>query len=234
MSKRYINDTFWTDSYIEKLIPDEKLLFIYLLTNPLNNIAGIYEIRAKRIGFEIGFDVEVVETILNRFEKDKKILRNDDLIVIVNHIKNQVLNPSVIQGCVRIIDELSNANKQAVTDWVQSGLLNLTILNLTILNLTKLKTEEKPLKQKKKEIKKNKFGEFENVLLSTDEIDKLHSKMGENNTNLFIVKLDGYVESTGKKYKSHYATILNWARKEIELHVKKTVQSKINLDAVMG
>jgi len=134
MSKRYINDTFWTDAYIEKLTPDEKLIFIYLLTNPLNNIAGMYEIRSKRIGFETGYDIEVIENILKRFEKDKKVLRNGDFLVIVNHIKNQVLNPSVLLGCVRIIEGLSKDNRQAVTEWVQSGLLYLTLLNLTIPN----------------------------------------------------------------------------------------------------
>jgi len=143
MSKRYINDTFWTDAYIEKLTPDEKLIFIYLLTNPLNNIAGMYEIRAKRIGFETGYDIEVIENILKRFEKEKKVLRNGDFLVIVNHIKNQVLNPSVLQGCVRIIEDLSEDNRESVTEWVQSGLLNLTILNLT-------KPNGKPSKSVKK------------------------------------------------------------------------------------
>jgi len=31
-----------------------------------------------------------------------------------------------------------------------------------------------------------------------------------------IERLSGYVESTGRKYKSHYATIRNWARKDAE------------------
>ena len=131
-----IRDSFWTDTYIEKLTPDEKLLFIYLLTNPLCNVAGVYEIRAKRIGFETGYDVEVVETILKRFERDKKILRFEDWIVIVNHIKNQSLNPSIIQGCERIFNELPQDITNAVTGWVQAGLLNLTLLNLTLPNLT--------------------------------------------------------------------------------------------------
>jgi len=137
-----IRDSFWTDTYIEKLTPDEKLLFIYLLTNPLCNVAGVYEIRAKRIGFETGYDVEVVETILKRFERDKKILRFEDWIVIVNHIKNQSLNPSIIQGCERIFNELPQDITQAVTGWVQAGLLNLTLLNLTLPNPTPRKKAE--------------------------------------------------------------------------------------------
>jgi hypothetical protein len=137
MSKqRFVKDSFWTDSYIESLTPDEKLIFLYLLTNPLNNVAGMYEIRIKRIGFETGYDMEVIENVLCRFERDAKVLREGHFLVLVNHVKNQANNPSIIQGCVRIFDELSHDNKQAVTGWVQAGLLNLTLLNLTLPNLT--------------------------------------------------------------------------------------------------
>ena len=39
---RYIKTKFWDDSYIIELNPHEKLLFLYLITNPLTNIAGVY------------------------------------------------------------------------------------------------------------------------------------------------------------------------------------------------
>lgn len=129
-----IRDSFWTDSYIEGLSPDEKLIFVYLLTNPLCNVAGVYEIRVKRIGFETGYDVEVVENILKRFERDKKILRHKDWILIVNHLKNQSLNPSIIQGCQRIFEDLPEEMRRVVTGWVQGGLLYLTLLNLTYIS----------------------------------------------------------------------------------------------------
>jgi len=48
------------------------------------------------------------------------------------------------------------------------------------------------------------YGKFKNVMLSDDE--KLEVSDAE------IENLSGYMESTGKKYKSHYATILNWRR----------------------
>jgi len=108
-----VRDSFWTDSYIEKLTPDEKLVFIYLLTNPLCNIAGVYEIRSKRIGFETGYDIEVIENILKRFERDGKILRFNDWIKLVNFVKNQSLNPSVEAGIARVLSELPNAVREA-------------------------------------------------------------------------------------------------------------------------
>ena len=57
---------------------------------------------------------------------------------------------------------------------------------------------------------KREYGEFKNVLLTDDEYKKLENA----NLILYIERLSSYIASTGKKYKSHYATILNWSRKD--------------------
>jgi hypothetical protein len=62
--------------------------------------------------------------------------------------------------------------------------------------------------------KKIKYGEFEKVSLLEEEYQKLIEKLGQAVTNDFISRLDNYKASTGKQYKSDYATILNWQRKE--------------------
>jgi hypothetical protein len=36
--KRYISDIIWTDSWFENKTPEQKLLFIYLITNKLVSI----------------------------------------------------------------------------------------------------------------------------------------------------------------------------------------------------
>lgn len=219
-----IRDSFWTDSYIEKLSPDEKLIFLYLLTNPLANVAGMYEVRTKRIGFETGYDIEVVENILNRFVRDKKLLRYNDWICLINHIKNQSLNPSVIEGCRRIFNELPVDVGQAVTGWVQAGLLNLTILNLTSLNSTQPNVPQPStvtVVEKEANTKKEKYGQFDNVLLKPAEYLKLTEQFGEQPTHALIEELGSYMASTGKRYKSHYATLLNWARRKIQEHAAK-------------
>jgi len=227
MSKqRMVRDSFWTDSYIEKLSPDEKLLFIYLLTNPLCNVLGIYEIRAKRIGFETGYDVEVVENILERFERDKKILRHNDFIVLVNHVKNQSTNPSIIQGCQRIFDEMSDEIKSRVTGWVQAGLLNLTLLNLTLPNPTKPKSSED---SKKKIVSMDSFNDFWNVYpkkAGKGAAEKAWEKM---NPDIVVVlssleehkKTDQWSKDSGK-FIPHPATWLNQKRWEDEVEIKNT------------
>lgn len=57
---------------------------------------------------------------------------------------------------------------------------------------------------------KEKFGEFNNVLLTEEEYHKLE----KSNLLPYIEKLSSYIESKNKKYKSHYATILTWSRKD--------------------
>ena len=61
---------------------------------------------------------------------------------------------------------------------------------------------------------KRAHGFFSNVLLTDDELQKLAEEIP--NYEEYIEKLSQYIESKGKKYKSHYATILMWHRKDRE------------------
>lgn len=67
------------------------------------------------------------------------------------------------------------------------------------------------VKQSKKA--KQAHGEFQNVMLTNEEFDKLKDRFGEDSES-YIGRLSNYIESTGKRYKSHYATILSWACKD--------------------
>lgn len=88
-----------------------------------------------------------------------------------------------------------------------------TPIDTNVGNINKTKNINKNINRNKKEIIKEKFGEFENVLLSDDELQKLKSKLGAE-TESYIERLSSYIASSGKKYKSHYATILSWTQKD--------------------
>ena len=72
---------------------------------------------------------------------------------------------------------------------------------------------------KEKEIYKERHphGEFLNVFLSDEELSKVSHEM--------IERLSAYKASTGKNYKSDYATILNWSRKDRDKPVKSNVSN---------
>ena len=61
---------------------------------------------------------------------------------------------------------------------------------------------------------KHKYGEYKNVLLTDDELEKLKAEYADYLDR--IERLSSYIASTGKTYKSHYATIRNWARADAE------------------
>lgn len=134
MSKRYVQDSFWTDPYVEKLDPIEKVCFLYLLTNPLCNIAGVYEIRSKRFAFEVGLDVEIVETILQRFERDEKIYRWESWVVIKNFLKNQTPNPSMVIGIENILDIAPDEVKKIYNEKI----ISLSVKTLNRIKLNKI------------------------------------------------------------------------------------------------
>lgn len=74
--------------------------------------------------------------------------------------------------------------------------------------------EPEPPTKKPKPVK-HKYGEYKNVLLTDEELEKLKTEYSDYEER--IEKLSSYVASTGKKYKSHYATIRHWARKDAEI-----------------
>lgn len=83
----------------------------------------------------------------------------------------------------------------------------------TDTNYTDCTKEKEKEKEKEKDIYiKHKHGEYENVLLTDKELEKLQLEYTDWAER--IERLSAYIASKGAKYKSHYATIRNWARKE--------------------
>lgn len=60
---------------------------------------------------------------------------------------------------------------------------------------------------------RHKFGEYENVLLTDSDIEKLKAEF-PTDWEERIERLSSYMASTGKSYKNHLATIRNWARRD--------------------
>ncbi len=86
-----------------------------------------------------------------------------------------------------------------------------------------LHDEVKLSKEKLSEVKSiyTPHGEFKKVLLTSEEYEKLKLRYGEKNTEILIAELDTGIASKGYKYKNHYATILNWARRKFQEHQSK-------------
>lgn len=76
---------------------------------------------------------------------------------------------------------------------------------------------------------RHKYGDNQNVLMTKEEYDKLSERF-PNDLEKRINNLGYYMASTGKSYKSHYMTIIAWARRDKE---KTSIQNKpLDLDNV--
>jgi Asp-tRNA(Asn)/Glu-tRNA(Gln) amidotransferase C subunit len=87
-------------------------------------------------------------------------------------------------------------------------------------------SDEEEIPTKKTKPVKHKYGEYNNVLLTDEELDKLKTEYSDYQER--IERLSSYVASTGKSYKSHYATIRNWARKDDEKPKQQVKQTSFN------
>lgn len=163
MSKqRLVKDEIWDDEWFYDLDPSEKLVWLFLLTNPRCNIAGVYKMNYRWASGVIGFEKDTLENILSSFEKEGKILRTDCpqtvsreymWIIISNWLRHQSNNPSVIQGIVRILQETPLEIREL---WLKVQSVDrlspdcLTLLNSTLLNLSDSETDvsQKTIKKK--------------------------------------------------------------------------------------
>jgi len=106
MKLRSINTRIWDDTWISELTPNEKLVWLYLLTNQLTNLIGVYEITMKRIAFDTGLPIDTVRKAIECFQRQKKAFYFENHIMLVNFYANQSMNPKMIIGAKKVFDEL--------------------------------------------------------------------------------------------------------------------------------
>lgn len=139
----------------------------------------------KSLHDQTGISEQIIRTCLSRLESSGEIITkptNKFTIVTICNYDDY--------------QEEQPANNQQTTNKQPTN-------NQQITTIEEVKEERR---------RKKKYGEFKNVLLTEEELNKLQERFTDYEER--IERLSVYVESTGKKYKSHYATILSWSRKE--------------------
>lgn len=73
---RQVQTSFWQDvRVLEEMTPEDKLFYMYLMTNPQTRQIGVYQITKKTMAFELGYSMESVGSLLDRFERHHKIVK---------------------------------------------------------------------------------------------------------------------------------------------------------------
>ena len=113
--KRSISTSIWSDEWFESLDSDNKLLWLYLLSNSKTNMIGIYELPSiKRLSFEIGLSTETIRKGFELFTKDSKALFYDNYAFLVNWTKHQSYNPNMKKSALNSFEELPDSIKNHI------------------------------------------------------------------------------------------------------------------------
>lgn len=75
MAYRLVYTDFWSDpKVIEEMTPEDKYFYLYLLTNDNTNMIGIYRIVKKQMAFDLGYSIESVNSLMDRFINSYKLI----------------------------------------------------------------------------------------------------------------------------------------------------------------
>ena len=140
---------------------------------------------------------------------------------IHNYIRNDRYKETVYQEEKSLLEvKENNAYTLGIPDGVPDGYQTETQVRLGKVSIGKVSLgegslEEEPMPSAPAPDKptRHKYGEYKNVLLSDEDMEKLKSEFPKDWENR-IERLSEYIASKGTKYKNHLAVIRSWARKD--------------------
>lgn len=149
---RYVYTSFWTDGkVIEEFTPEDKLFFLYLLTNEHTKQIGVYQITKKHMAFELGYSPEVINALMQRFLDHHKLIRyNEETreIAIRNWGRyNLIKAGKPIMDCVR--RELEDVKDTSLLEFVVGSVSHESLKQLYTNVLNGASNYAEPSKQSK-------------------------------------------------------------------------------------
>ncbi len=228
---RIIKADFWSDEKIGKLSLLARLLFIGTWNHADDSgicRANIHYLKNQIFPYDIDIKIQQIQDALTELSLSTQvrlITHKDESYLIIKHFsRHQTINrPSKF----RYINDMNN-----ITDNTHGTLSEYSRTKgkgkgkgkgkekgntqNEYSGKTPAETENKqPSSFETKNIINQKYPEYAKIIKITEsEHHQLTDKFGTDQTKKWIESLYYHIGSTGKKYKSHYLTILNWSRRE--------------------
>ena len=177
---------------------------------------------------ETGYSKETIERLLDRFTNVHHVIDYSDetkeLLLLKWAKNNWTKSEKFLVGVQKELKKVKNEKFKAFlgdllvdVDTVYIGYqypMHTTNTYTNTNTIYKLNNNIDSKKKNKKEKSEQKtFGEYKNVKLSDEELQTLE-KLFPNHYMKYIESLSEYMASKGKTYKSHYATVRSWMRKD--------------------
>lgn len=213
-----LKEDFFTDKRIKRLRKISggdtyTIIYLKLLLLSLKDSGKLYY-----DGVETDFIKEIALTI------DES---EDNVMVTVNYLVTQRLIEVISENDEYFLTEIPSligsetASTRRSRKYRKQKALQCNT-NATLCNIMKQKCNgEIDIEVEKETSPKNiLYGEYSNINLTNEQYKKLQDNIGDN-ADKMISKLSRYIKSSGKNYKDHYVTILNWYEQDKEKLTQK-------------
>ena len=108
---RVVSTDFWNDSKVlDDFSAEDRYFMLYLLTNPRTTQLGIYELSLSKASNELGYSIDVIKVLLDRFDTKYDLIKYNKATGEVA-IKN-FLRHSIIKGGKPVMDCLLKEEKK--------------------------------------------------------------------------------------------------------------------------
>ena len=172
--------------------------------------AGLYEMSKDRIS-------KLISILENKGYISVHVERND---------KNEVVKRYIKLNTVESTTPTVENNETSLVENNETPLVKNNEENNINLNNTRMNNINLNIPHSKQKNQKHKFGEYQNVLLSDEELQKLKNEYGDEKTIKAIKLFSELIEMKGYKYKSHYLAMKKWVFKAVEEQSRQVINKK--------
>ena len=238
---RTVSLSFWTDTKIsDDFTPEDRYFYLYLFTNPHTNLSGCYEVSIKQMAYETGYNEATIKRLLDRFYGVHKVAiysNNTKEVLLFNwHKYNWTSSEKYRKPLKAAIDSIKEQvfkeyllkifNHEDCGYGIDTTCMDTECIDTPNTNTVSSANTDASSDSSSVKEPKHKFGEYNHVLLTDDEYQKLVDEYGDQETDKAIKYLDEYIEMKGTKYKSHYLALRKWVFDAIK---EKKQEKKNNL-----
>jgi hypothetical protein len=228
MKTRIIQTKFWADGYISTLTTQEKLLFMYFLTNDRVNIIHCYECPDQYILLETGVSRGVLERCKQKLERDGKIKFFKGYIRLVNADKyesyrgadNEKAKEKSIQELSLDVLDWYNNKKDTPVEGVLTGTVHQ--VDSTINHKSEIINHNKGVVK------------GENLLLEDLEEIAVQYQVPIAFVQSKYDDMLNWCKAKGKRYKDYKAALRNWVKTDaLKIRREATYGSrKVSIDTI--
>ena len=205
--KRIVDTSFWTDPGTEDFTPEDKYFMVYILTNPFTTQLGIYGLSVKNAAFQLGYSMESVQNLLDRFENQYGIIiysKKTKEIAIKNYLRHSIIKGGApVRDC--LIKEIKKVKNKDLIASVFSHIKGDESLNETVKRIIDEYEEKNGIlsysNERKNEIDNEKDIEIDNENENDNEVSCADS-CDESLNDTFKIIIEYLNNKAGKNYKT--------------------------------